>query len=93
MAGGPTIAEGIAVKEPGELTFPIIERLVDDVLLVDEAAIEAAVLQLLEIEKTVAEGAGAAGLAAVPAIPSASGAAASASCCAAATSTVACSRP
>ena len=65
MAGGPTIAEGIAVKEPGNLTFPIIERLVDDVLLVEEAAIEAAVLQLLEIEKTVAEGAGAAGLAAV----------------------------
>jgi threonine dehydratase len=69
MAGGPTIAEGIAVKEPGELTFPIIERLVDDVLLVDEAAIEAAVLQLLEIEKMVAEGAGAAGLAAVAGHP------------------------
>jgi threonine dehydratase len=68
-AGGPTIAEGIAVKEPGSLTFPIIERLVDDVLLVDEAAIEAAVLQLLEIEKTLAEGAGAAGLAAVASHP------------------------
>ncbi len=68
-AGGPTIAEGIAVKEPGSLTFPIIERLVDDVLLVEEAAIEAAVLQLLEIEKTVAEGAGAAGLAAVASHP------------------------
>jgi threonine dehydratase len=68
-AGGPTIAEGIAVKEPGDLTYPIIERLVDDVLLVEEAAIEAAVLQLLEIEKTVAEGAGAAGLAAVASYP------------------------
>ena len=69
VAGGPTIAEGIAVKEPGALTLPIIERLVDDVLLVEEAAIEAAVLQLLEIEKTVAEGAGAAGLAAVASHP------------------------
>ena len=65
LAGGPTIAEGIAVKEPGELTYPLIERLVGEVLLVDEAALEAAILQLLEIEKTVAEGAGAAGLAAV----------------------------
>ena len=35
MAGGPTIAEGIAVKEPGSLTYPIIERLVDDVMVVD----------------------------------------------------------
>ena len=69
MAGGPTIAEGIAVKEPGNLTYPIIERLVDDVVLVEESAIEAAVLQLLEIEKTVAEGAGAAGLAAVASYP------------------------
>ena len=65
LAGGPTIAEGIAVKEPGELTYPLIEQLVGEVLLVDEAALEAAILQLLEIEKTVAEGAGAAGLAAV----------------------------
>ena len=65
LAGGPTIAEGIAVKEPGDLTYPLIEALVSEVLLVEEAAIEAAVLQLLEIEKTVAEGAGAAGLAAV----------------------------
>jgi threonine dehydratase len=67
--GGPTLAEGIAVKEPGALTLPIIERLVDEVLLVEEAAIEAAILQLLEIEKTVAEGAGAAGLAAVASFP------------------------
>lgn len=69
MAGGPTIAEGIAVKEPGSLTYPIIERLVDDVMVVEEASIEAAVLQLLEIEKTVAEGAGAVGLAAVASYP------------------------
>lgn len=67
--GGPTLAEGIAVKEPGTLTLPIIERLVDEVLLVEEAAIEAAIVQLLEIEKTVAEGAGAAGLAAVTSYP------------------------
>lgn len=67
--GGPTIAEGIAVKEPGGLNLPIIADLVGDVLLVDEGAIEAAVLQLLEIEKTVAEGAGAAGLAALVAHP------------------------
>ena len=91
---GPTIAEGIAVKEPGDLTCPIIERLVDDVLLVEEAAIEAAILQLLEIEKTVAEGAGAAGLAAVDepsrALPRPPGRPRR---CAAATSTAACSRP
>jgi threonine dehydratase len=64
-AGGPTIAEGIAVKQPGALTLPIMDRLVDDVVLVDEAALETAVLMLLEIEKTVVEGAGAAGLAAL----------------------------
>ena len=65
LPGGPTIAEGIAVKEPGSLTLPLIRAHVADVLLVEEADIEAAILQLLEIEKTVAEGAGAAGLAAV----------------------------
>jgi threonine dehydratase len=69
QAGGPTIAEGIAVKEPGALTMPVIEEHVSDVLLVGEGEIEAAVLQLLEIEKTVAEGAGAAGLAALAANP------------------------
>ena len=67
--GGPTIAEGIAVREQGRLTLPIIDRLVDDIVLVDEAAIEAAILTFLEIEKTVAEGAGAAGLAAVTTDP------------------------
>ena len=60
-----SLAEGIAVKEPGHLTLPIVREHVDDILLVDEADIEKAVLLLLEIEKTVAEGAGAAGLAAV----------------------------
>ena len=63
--GGPTIADGIAVKMPGALTMQLIDRLVDEVLLVDEAAIEASVLQLMEIEKTVVEGAAAVGLAAV----------------------------
>lgn len=66
---GPTIAEGIAVKEPGTLTRPVVEALVERILLVDEAALERAVLLILEIEKTVAEGAGAAGLAAVLAHP------------------------
>jgi threonine dehydratase len=61
----PTIAEGIAVKAPGELTFPIIQALVGDILLVEEEALEQAILTLLEVEKTVVEGAGAAGLAAV----------------------------
>jgi threonine dehydratase len=65
VAGGPTIADGIAVKQPGKLTLPIIERHVDDIVLVEEADLEAAILQLLEIEKTVVEGAGAASLAAV----------------------------
>jgi threonine dehydratase len=61
----PTIAEGIAVKRPGELTLPVVKALVGDILLVEEAAIEAAILALLEVEKLVVEGAGAAGLAAV----------------------------
>ncbi len=68
-AGGPTIADGIAVKRPAELTLRLIRALVDEVLLVEEAAIEAAVVALLEIEKTVAEGAGAAPLAAVASHP------------------------
>jgi threonine dehydratase len=63
--GTSTIAEGIAVGEPGRLTRRIVERLVDDVVLVDEGDIEQAVLMLLEIEKTLVEGAGAAGLAAL----------------------------
>ena len=63
--GTSTIAEGIAVGQPGRITQAIIRRLVDDMMLVDEGDIEQAVLMLLEIEKTVVEGAGAAGLAAL----------------------------
>ena len=63
--GTSTIAEGIAVKEPGRLPLKIIEKQVDDILLVDEGEIEEAVLLLLEVEKTMVEGAGAVGLAAV----------------------------
>lgn len=63
--GNSTIAEGIAVGTPGVLTREIIKALVNDLLLVDEGDIEQAVLMLLEIEKTVVEGAGAAGLAAL----------------------------
>ena len=60
-----SLAEGIAVREPGQLTRAIVERTVDDMLLVGEGDIEHAVVMLLEIEKTVVEGAGAAGLAAL----------------------------
>jgi threonine dehydratase len=63
--GSSTIAEGIAVGQPGAITREIIRDLVDDLVLVDEGDIEQAVLMLLEIEKTVVEGAGAAGLAAL----------------------------
>jgi threonine dehydratase len=64
-----TIADGIAVKSPGVLTLPIIRDKVADVLLVDEDAIEQAILMLLEIEKTVVEGAGSVGLAALMKYP------------------------
>jgi threonine dehydratase len=60
-----TIADGIAVKSPGTLTLPLIRERVKDVLLVGEDDIEQAILMLLEIEKTVVEGAGAVGLAAL----------------------------
>jgi threonine dehydratase len=63
--GGDTLAEGIAVKAPGEFTSKIIAKQVDEILLVGEPALENAVSLLLQIEKTVVEGAGAAGLAAV----------------------------
>jgi threonine dehydratase len=66
---GQTIAEGIAVKSPGALTREIIRALVEDVFLVGEDEIESAVAHLLEIEKTVVEGAGATGYAAVLANP------------------------
>ena len=60
-----TIADGIAVKSPGVITLPLIKAHVDDVVLVSEDDIEQAILMLLEIEKTVVEGAGAVGLAAL----------------------------
>jgi threonine dehydratase len=66
-----TLAEGIAVKRPGTLTRPLVEALLDDVVTVDEAAIEKAVELLVENEKIVAEGAGAAGLAAMLSDPAA----------------------
>ena len=64
-AGGTTIAEGIAVKRPGRITREIIRQHVSEILLVAEPELENAVLMLLEIEKSVVEGAGAAALAAV----------------------------
>ncbi|TSB05239.1 threonine ammonia-lyase [Sphingorhabdus contaminans] len=66
---GDTLAEGIAVKVPGSFTSEVIRDLVDDIVLVSEAQLETAVSLLLQIEKTVVEGAGAAGLAAVMANP------------------------
>src|SRR5271170_314158 len=68
-ADAATLAEGIAVKEPGQLTRHIVEALVSDILLVDEAMIEDAVEILLDRQKLAAEGAGAAGLAAILAAP------------------------
>jgi threonine dehydratase len=63
--GGATIAEGIAVKKVGRITLEICRRLMDEVLLVDEDELERAVTLFATVEKTVAEGAGAAGLAAL----------------------------
>lgn len=68
-SGGTTLADGIAVKSPGKLTHSIIEELVSDILLVDEASLETAVHYLVERQKIVAEGAGAAGVAALFAHP------------------------
>ena len=67
--GGPTLAEGIAVKNVGRLTLPVVRELVRDVILVDEPQIERAVNAFLTLQKTMAEGAGAAGLAAMLAEP------------------------
>ncbi|MEI8275193.1 MAG: threonine ammonia-lyase [Hyphomicrobiales bacterium] len=67
--GGPTLAEGIAVKNVGRLTLPIIRELVSDVILADEAHLERAVNAYVTLQKTMAEGAGAAGLAALLAEP------------------------
>ncbi len=64
-AGGPTLAEGIAVKNVGALTLPIIKALVAEIVLVDEAHLERAVNAYLTLLKTMAEGAGAAGLGAM----------------------------
>ena len=63
--GGSTIAEGIAVGTPGQVTQEIVAKYVDDMVLVDEGDIEQALVMLLEIEKTLVEGAGAAPLAAM----------------------------
>jgi threonine dehydratase len=63
--GASTIAEGIAVGTPGRITRAIVEKHVDDIVLVDEGDIEQAIVMLLEIEKTLVEGAGAAPLAAL----------------------------
>ncbi len=63
--GSNSIAEGIAVGTPGEIAKEIVKRLVDDFVLVDEGDIEQAIVMLLEVEKTLVEGAGAAGLAAL----------------------------
>ena len=68
-AGGDTIAEGIAVRDIGALPLKICRALLERVVSVDEIAIERAIALLLEVEKTVAEGAGAAGLAALLAYP------------------------
>ena len=65
VQGTSTIAEGIAVGTPGQVTQAIIADKVDDLVLVDEGDIEQAIVMLLEIEKTLVEGAGAAGLAAL----------------------------
>ncbi|MGC6499813.1 MAG: threonine ammonia-lyase [Henriciella sp.] len=69
-AGGASIAEGMAVKEPGLLTRRMVEALVDDIVLVDEEHLERAITLYADVEKTIAEGAGAAGLAALLAHPS-----------------------
>jgi len=67
--GGPTLAEGIAVKNVGKLTLPIVRELVSEIVLVEEAHLERAVNAYLTLQKTMAEGAGAAGLAAMLANP------------------------
>jgi threonine dehydratase len=67
--GGSTLAEGIAVKSVGALTLPIVRELVSEIVLVDEAHLERAVNTYLTLQKTMAEGAGAAGLAAMLAKP------------------------
>jgi len=65
IAVKPTIADGIAVRRAGELTFPLVERYVDEIVAVEEEEIASGILTLLEKEKTLAEGAGAAAVAAL----------------------------
>ncbi len=67
--GGATLAEGIAVSKAGGMTLPIVRELASDIILVEEAQIERAVNAFLTLQKTMAEGAGAAGLAAMLAEP------------------------
>jgi threonine dehydratase len=67
--GGPTLAEGIAVQNVGAVTLPIVRQFVREIVLVDEAHLERAVNAYLTLQKTMAEGAGAAGLAAMLARP------------------------
>ena len=69
VPGGPTLAEGIAVKHAGKLTLPLVRALVAEIILVDEVHIERAVNAFLTRQKAMAEGAGAAGLAAMLAKP------------------------
>ena len=65
ITAGNTVAEGIAVKSPGDVTLPLLKKHVQAMCLVSESSVEQAVFTLLEVEKTVTEGAGAAGLAAL----------------------------
>ncbi len=65
ICGGETLAEGIAVKKPGDVTKPVVSDLVDDILLVNEQSLEWAVGALIEQQRVVSEGAGAAGVAAI----------------------------
>jgi len=67
--GGETLAEGIAVKKPGGITLPVVAALVDEILLVNERELEWAVGALIEQQRVVSEGAGAAGIAAIHANP------------------------
>lgn len=63
VKSGSTLADGIAVKSVGHMTFPIVQKYVDEIVLVDEEEIAASILTLLEVEKSLVEGAGAAPLA------------------------------
>ena len=65
FCSGDTIADGIAVKTPGEKTFPIIKEYIDDIILVDDISIENTISNLFEYERIISEGAGAAGVTAI----------------------------